>query len=268
MTALREALVAAWLFGIAGTAAGAGLKFSDPTGDDRGPGTYTYPTDAVYTQGSFDLVQFEVSDGQRPSFSVTLNERLADPWGMGVGFAIQMIFIFIDKDGIAGSGHTEGLAGLNLGFTPESAWDKVVILSPQPQSRVLAEVRLKAAGLVDDVIVPRRTTGAGRTISARVGLDELGGGDPSSWGYQVIVQSNDGLPGKGELLTRKVDEFEGPHRFGGGRDGDCDPQVLDLLAGHGSGAPDEVQAQYRMLHYECGAEGESLKPATISMVRK
>ena len=73
-------------FALAGAAQAAGVKFMDPTGDDKGPGSYTYPTDGVYTPGSFDLVEFEVTDGDNPDFKVTVNDRLADPWGMGVGF--------------------------------------------------------------------------------------------------------------------------------------------------------------------------------------
>jgi len=58
-----------------------------------------------------------------------------------------MVFIFIDKDGAAGKGHTKSLPGLNVEFAPDSAWDKVIILSPQPASRVAAEVKAKAADL-------------------------------------------------------------------------------------------------------------------------
>ena len=122
-------------FALAGAAQAEGVKFMDPTGDDDGAGGYTYPTDAVYTPGSFDLVEFEVTAGDNADFKVTMNDRLADPWGMGVGFATQMVFIFIDQDGVAGKGHTKSLPGLNVEFAPESAWEKVIILSPQPASR-------------------------------------------------------------------------------------------------------------------------------------
>ncbi|HSQ70319.1 MAG TPA: glucodextranase DOMON-like domain-containing protein [Steroidobacteraceae bacterium] len=253
---------------LAGAAHADGVKFMDPAGDDKGPGNYIYPTDAAYAPGSFDLVEFEVTGGNNPDFKVTMNQRLNDPWGMGVGFATQMIFIFIDKDGVAGSGHTGSLPGLNIAFAPESAWEKVVILSPQPASRVGAEIKTKAAELASDIVVPRRTSGAGRTISGKVKLDDLGGGDPATWGYQVVVQSNEGFPDKSDLLTRKVNEYEGQHRFGGGNDGNCDPHVMDILAGKGTGAAEEAQAQYDMLKYECGPEGESVKPATLTMVRK
>jgi len=251
-------------------AVGGTLTFKDPIGDDKGPGTYTYPTDAVYAPGSFDLTDFTINwSGNNVEFNVSVNDKLKDPWGMGVGFAVQMVFIFIDKDGIEGSGHTEGMPGLNIKFEPKSAWEKVIILSPQPQTRVLTEVRTKVdPKLAKDVIVPRRTTGSGKTITASVKLDELGGGDPATWGYQVVMQSNEGFPDKTDLLTRKVNEFEGQHRFGGGNDGNCDPHVMDILAGHGEGKPEEIQLQYDMLKYECGPNGESVKMATLSVVRK
>ena len=255
-------------FALSGTAWGAGVKFADPTGDDKGPGAYVYPTDAVYLPGSFDLVEFEVTDGDNPDFKATFNQRLADPWGMGVGFAVQMVFIFIDKDGAAGSGHTTGLPGTNVDFAADSAWEKVIVLSPQPASRVAAEIKAKGGAMAGDIVVPRRTTGAGKTISAKVKLADLGGGDPATWGYQVVVQSNEGFPDKGDFLTRKVNEFEGQHRFGGGNDGDCDPHVMDILAGKGEGKPEEAQAQYDMLAHECGADGSSVKKATLSVVRK
>jgi carbohydrate-binding DOMON domain-containing protein len=250
----------------AGAANADGVKFTDPTGDDKGPGGYTYPTDAVYNPGSFDLVEFEVTGGDNPDFKVTVNERLADPWGMGVGFATQMVFIFIDTT--PGKGHTKSLPGLNVAFAEDSGWDKVIILSPQPASRVAAEVKAKAADMAADIVIPRRTAGVGKTVSAKVKLEELGGGDPSKWGYQVVMQSNEGFPDKSDLLTRKVNEFEGQHRFGGGNDGDCDPHVIDVLAGKGEGAAGEAQAQYDMLKFECGADGSSVKRATLSVVRK
>jgi carbohydrate-binding DOMON domain-containing protein len=253
---------------IAGAVRADGVKFQDPIGDDKGPGNYTYPTDGVYTAGSFDLTEFEITAGDSPEVKVSVNDKLADPWGMGVGFATQMVFIFIDKDGKAGSGHTEGLPGLNIQFAPESAWEKVIILSPQPQARVLSEIKVKAAALAADIVVPSRTTGSGKTISAKIKLADLGGGDPSKWGYQVVVQSNEGFPDKSDLLTRKVNEYEGQHRFGGGNDGNCDPHVMDILAPKGEGKPEEIQGQYDMLKYECGADGSSVKKATLIMVRK
>lgn len=253
---------------LASTAMGATIKFQDPKGDDNGPGTYIYPTDAVYKKGSFDLREAQIkTKGDKVEFSVKIDSQLEDPWGMGSGFAVQMAFIFIDTDGKAGSGHTDGLPGLNIKFDPANAWDKVVLLSPQKQARVYSEVNIKAVDFKDDIVVPGKTKGKGRKIAGTVDLAELGGGDPSTWSYQIVLQSNEGFPAKTDLLTRKVNEFEGQHRFGGGSDGDCDPHVIDLIAGKATGDKSEIDAQHQMLAYECDDDFNAVKPATLKMVR-
>jgi len=79
-------------------------------------------------------------------------------------------------------------------------------------------------------VVPKITRASGKTLVAVVDKAQLGGAPTATWGYQVLMQSNEGFPDKGDLLTRKVNEFEGQHRFGGGTDYDNDPHVIDLLA--------------------------------------
>ena len=228
--------------------------FDDPAGDDNGPGEYVYPTDAVYTTGSFDLTKFCMKvKGNKANAEVSVNSNLGDPWRMGVGFSVQMIFIYIDN---AEGGHTKSLPGTNHLFPEDQAWDKVIILSPQQIGRVNTEVEAKAAAMKDDIVVPSRTKGASRTITASVKMGDLGEGDPSTWGYQVIMQSNEGFPAEGDLLTRKVNEFEGQHRFGGGTDYDCDPHVMDILGDHAQ------------LAYECEADGTAKSMATTGMVRQ
>ena len=254
---------------LAGAALGQEVSFKDPSGDDKGPGGYVYPTDKVYTAGSFDLTELKMKvSGGKADFQVSVGTKLEDPWGMGVGFATQMVFIFIDTDHKEGSGFTKSLPGLNVAFAPADAWDKCVILSPQPQNRVASEVESKAGWAKAAVVVPVRTKGMGRTISGSVDLKDLGAGDPATWGYQVVMQSNEGFPDKADLLTRKVNEFEGQHRFGGGNDGDCDPHAIDVLAGKGTGDKSEIEEQKKMLAYECNADGSSKTMATLTMVRK
>jgi hypothetical protein len=95
-----------------------------------------------------------------------------------------------------------------------------------------------------------------------VPLSELGGdGNVDGWSYQVVVQSNEGFPAATDFLTRKVNEYEGQHRFGGGNDGDCDPHTMDVLDG-----PDAKQAD--MLAHTCGADGAATKKATLKLIKK
>ncbi|WP_224361528.1 glucodextranase DOMON-like domain-containing protein [Hyalangium versicolor] len=266
-TRLASLTLAASLLSLPALADGK-VTFKDPTGDDNGPGTYKYPTDAVYKKGSFDLTEFTADQkGKNIDFTATLATNLEDPWNMKKGFSTQMVFIFIDTDGKEGSGHTDAPPGLNIQFAPASAWEKLIILSPQEPARVRKEIETKAAALKDDILIPERTKGAGKKISGSVDGSSLKG-DPSQWGFQVVVQSNEGFPSGNDLMTRKVNEYEGQHRFGGGNDGDCDPQVIDILAGNGKGDASETKAQHDMLKYECAADGASKSKATLTMVHQ
>jgi len=236
------------------------VEFTDPRGDDKGPGNYTYPTDPVYKAGSFDITKFSaVKSGSNVDFSVEVAAGLDDPWGMGGGFAVQMVFLFI-KTGPGGNTATP--PGLNVVFASGNEWNKVVVLSPQKKARVTGEAEAKAGALAKDIVVPNITRGRGRVISASVPLSELGGdGNVDGWGYQVVMQSNEGFPAAGDFLTRKVNEYEGQHRFGGGNDGDCDPHAMDVLEG-----PDAKQSE--MLAFACAPDGKATKTATLKMIRK
>jgi carbohydrate-binding DOMON domain-containing protein len=249
-----------------GLAFGQEISFKDPTGDDDGPGKYTYPTDGVYKPGSFDITAASMKvSGDQANFAVSVNSKLEDPWGMKVGFAVQMIFIFIDTDHKEGSGFLTGLPGLNINFSPADAWDKVIVLSPQGPARVRQEADAKCGKMAPAVLIPKTTRGSGSTISGAVPLADIGSGDPKTWGYQVIMQSNEGFPDKADFLTRKVNEYEGQHRFGGGNDGDCDPQVMDILAPDAVGDRSEIDRQHEMLStYDCDPDHPT--NATLTMV--
>jgi len=249
--------------GAAGAADDGSVTLMDPAGDDKGPGSYVYPSDQVYLPGSFDMRELEVvPKGSTVEFRLTVGRQIEDPWDSkawgGNGFSVQMAFIHIDTDRAPGSGVTKGLPGTNVRFKDDEAWDRVVIISPQGPTRVNSEVDAKAADVKDRVVVPTLTRAAGRTLIAVVNTSDLGGEPQPNWGYQVLMQSNEGFPAKTDLLTRKVNEFEGQHRFGGGTDYDNDPHVLDIFAGSAEGDASEAQKQYEILG---GYNAEATDPA-------
>ncbi len=228
------------------------ITFKDPRGDDKGPGTYVYPTNAVYKSGSFDILEVKLKDaGADVEVSVTVAAKIEDPWDSkkwgGNGFSLQMGFLFIDTDRKAGSGFDEGLPGLNVRFPNDARWDKVVLLSPQGKTRLEAEIGSKAAKMKSAIVIPTTTRAQGATLVAKLPKSALGGAPSKTWAFQLIMQSNEGFPDKKDFLTRKVNEVKGEHRFGGGHDYDCDPHAIDLLAGEGKGAAGEAQAQYTAL---------------------
>jgi len=239
---------------LTGTAlAGDKVTFKDPKGDDYGPGEYVYPTDAVYGPGSFDITKAEFKDkGDKVQFDVSVATKLEDPWRMGSGFSVQMVFIFIDN---APGGYTTTPPGLNVEIDESTAWDVCVVLSPQTMSRVQQEIDAKGGAMAASILAPTRVKGSRSTISGTVDKDKLGDGDMSQWKYQVFMQSNEGFPSGQDLLTRKVNEFEGQHRFGGGTDYDCDPHVMDILGDH---------AQLKA--YACNDDGSTQKLAVVKLV--
>ncbi len=63
----------------------------------------------MYKAGSFDLTRLSVTkSGYEVEFAVDVNSILEDPWGMGVGFAVQMVFVFIKNEDGGRSRSTTG----------------------------------------------------------------------------------------------------------------------------------------------------------------
>lgn len=236
------------------------IVLADPADDDNGPGTYKYPTDPVYKPKSFDLRKLEISDkGDDVEFKVTIGATIEDPWNSkdwdGNGFSIQFVQIYLDTDHVAGKGHDFALPGLgSLKWSDDEQWDKVVLLSPQGKTRLSTEVRGKCGPAKGDVVMPKSTRVSGKTLIALVKKADLGGGSMAKWGINAAMQSNEGFPVGKDLLTRPVNETVGAHRFGGGNDGDCDPQVLDIFAGKAKGDRGEIAEQHAALAYKCGAK--------------
>lgn len=256
LSLMKTALLALSL-GASAPAVAQSLVILDPAGDDRGPGTYVYPSDPIYGPGGFDLVRFEMTPGDDyVDFAVTVAGDISNPWRLPYGFSLQFPIVFI----AAGEeGLQEGLPGLNVSFD-FMGWDKAILMSPQEPARIRREIAGNAPELSDAIVVPSRIRAAGRTITARVPRSELPGSDPGEWAVQVLMQRNEGFPSGGSLLMSAVNELEGQHRFGGGRDDDCDPHVIDMLTPEG-------QDQFTLLEdYVCGPNGVPARLAVVPMI--
>jgi carbohydrate-binding DOMON domain-containing protein len=252
--ALSVAVGSLCLPALAGT-----VTFQDPKGDDFGPGTYKYPTKTDYKKGSFDLTEIEIKDkGANLEITIGVNAAIEDPWESakwptpGNGFSLQTFQIYVDTDGKAGSGEQDALPGMNATFADDSRWEKVIFVSPQANKEITSRLEQKAKALKSKVVLPTKVSARGKKVTAIVKKSDLGGVDPKKVGWQVLVSSNEGFdnqPGNG-ILARTVNEYEGEHRFGGGDDGDTDPNFIDVLAGRAKGGADEAQAQKDMLKYD------------------
>ena len=70
----------------AGSQAGGAVSFSDPKGDDVGPGTSVYPTNSDDENGSFDLTSLEIKGtGADLEIEVTIKASVKDPGAAPAG---------------------------------------------------------------------------------------------------------------------------------------------------------------------------------------
>src|SRR5204863_5733015 len=95
------------------------LDTTDPSGDDNGPGTYQYPTDASFHAGAFDLTRFQVlSDGTFAYLRATL--RNLDPT-FGQTDGAQLLDVYMHVPGAASTSTQPAFASRNYTIAPAGA---------------------------------------------------------------------------------------------------------------------------------------------------
>jgi hypothetical protein len=201
---------------------------SDPNGDDYGPGTYVYPTNSVFTPGTFDMTEFQVStDASRAYFTVKIAAPLSDPWGSGAGFSLQNIDIYIDKDGIQGSGATWTLEGRNARISPVNAWELMLWCAPPFDG--FHSMIIHPDGSSDTTGVRTTVSQSEGKITVSAPKQKIGTPTPS-WRYIVLMLGQNGYePGRVRYVRHLQDEWN----FGGGTDGDSDSNIIDMVTVQG-----------------------------------
>jgi alpha-amylase/alpha-mannosidase (GH57 family) len=200
----------------------------DVVGDDFGPGPYTYPTDSVFTPGSYDLTGFSVGlSGDELVFEFTVASPIANPWDSPVGLSVQTFDVYIDTDGVAGSGARMLIDGRNAAIAAPGGWERALTVEGW-------EPALFTATSDDDVneTQPTMTTlvfGEEGRVVVRIARDLFPEGDPSTWGYAVAVMSQEGFPSQGVRRIRDVEPVAQQWRIGGGDGSINGTRILDIL---------------------------------------
>ena len=217
------------------------LNVNDPVADDYGPGSYTYPTDVVFTEGSFDITNFQVADSERNLiFRFQVDSEIGNPWGSGIGLSVQTFDVYIDVDPGAGTGARMLLEGRNAALQEGSGWDAAIwvegwnqkILTPdedgrpveQPGSpiRVIVE---GGSGLVT-LLVPKEALAQALPEAMAQGGAAA---DPAEWGYAAAVLSQEGFPAPGVRRVRDIQDQATQWRFGGATAGANGTRIIDLV---------------------------------------
>jgi carbohydrate-binding DOMON domain-containing protein len=203
----------------------------DPTGDDHGPGTYTYPTDTVFEKGVFDITDFKVGVSDTDMvFTFTLAGQIKNPWNSGNNFSVQSLDVYVDKDPGKGTGSRILLPGRNASLMKGDGWDFAVwaegwtpgLYAPDPTTLEAKPVTGASFKIIVDT--------AKSTISMRVPKTYFGDGDPTTWGYAAMVMSQDGYPSPGVWRVRDVKATAEQWKIGGGSDTATNQtRIMDLV---------------------------------------
>lgn len=103
------------------------LDFTDPQGDDDGPGGFEYPQNPVFRKGVFDLTRFLVIDaGDRIIVKFYFASLGGNPWGGPNGWSLQQIHVYV-KTTLPVEGKYEAIA---LNFIIEHGWHMAILIAP------------------------------------------------------------------------------------------------------------------------------------------
>ncbi len=205
------------------------LVVDDPTGDDDGPGGYTYPSDPVFEPAVFDIERFSAGlDGSNLVFKFELAGPIENVWGSGIGLSVQTFDVYLDTDPGAGSGARLLLEGRNAALEAGNGWEYAVwvegwnqkVLRPDSSGAPLEMSGENVRVLVDP---------AQRAVTLRVPLSLFGAdADPTTWGYAAALLSQDGFPSSGVRRVRDVQPQAEQWRIGGGPSDTNHTRIMDL----------------------------------------
>nr|WP_254525381.1 glucodextranase DOMON-like domain-containing protein [Natrinema caseinilyticum] len=199
-------------------------SFADPSGDDHGPGGYTYPTADAFPEGVFDLRSFEVTrTDSSVQFTVSV-ETLNNGFGSDRGFSPHMFVLYL-RDPTADGGTTTEVGDLGLAADFDSAWHYRLEISGFTKSAVDASGNPLTDANGNAIAVREEVDPDANAVSLSVDRTAFGGTDISDLEVVAMLQSED----RGTL--RPVAEAAEKYAFGGAKAGAADnaPRVMDLV---------------------------------------
>ncbi len=210
------------------------FSYSDPQGDDHGPGSYKYPLNNVFKPGAFDLLEFKVYDLEDSICFVFKFRELGDnPWNAPYGFSLQIIEVYIDIK--EGGGATWASTGSNVRIAESDAWEiafraagweygNVVWFSDKTMVSGILQFMVDEDANAIYVFLPKH-------IELPNGTIYYIGRPSSGWDYVVLVGSQDGY---GIDYWRPVEVSADIWSIGGGDpraiEAGVAPRAMDMLS--------------------------------------
>jgi len=192
-------------------------QFDEGTGDDNGPGSYTYPTGDAYGEGAFDMSGFTIhTTADSVQFRAPIAGDLTNPEGYAGGITAQHLQIYLQNPE-AENGATEGRAGTNVTF--EAPYQYRLVADGENGARVedhegnvVAEGSVMANGVADEIVVEIPKTA-------------IEGGIRSYYVAPLML----GYHPDGEGNVMPVQAEAGSSAFGGAETPGQAPRVIDMV---------------------------------------
>jgi hypothetical protein len=203
------------------------LDIIDPNNDDHGPGTYTYPTDAVFSPGSYDITSFQVGhDEKNIVFRFFMGGPVNNSWDSPNGLSIQTFDIYLNTDG-DGEGGQAMLPGRNLSFT-DANWDYAITVEGW-ESGIYTPGEVGPQRIAESSEFQVAVDPSQQRVTIRVPKSILGE-NPAEWRYAAIVMSQEGFPSSGVMRVRDVLPVAEQWRIGGSPAGSTNhTRAMDIV---------------------------------------
>ncbi|WP_203921435.1 glucodextranase DOMON-like domain-containing protein [Rugosimonospora africana] len=160
------------------------LSADDPSGDDHGPGSYTYPTAADFHDGAFDLQQFQVIDAGATVYLRAQLRDLTPTFGSPLG--AQLLDVYVRDPSAPAFATGAPYPSRNYRIATDSAWSS----------------RIEVQGFADPVFVDAAGHSLGTvavsanqaTRSILIAVPEAALGHPAAgWVFTVALHGQDGF---------------------------------------------------------------------------
>ncbi|MCX8174313.1 MAG: Ig-like domain-containing protein [Thermoplasmata archaeon] len=223
--------------------------------DDYGPGNYEYPTsnEMAPNSGLFDITALNIYNSTSELVfefhfrEMGLVQDGKPIWNPPYNFPHQIINIYIDIDRKNGSGKTECLEGANALIREDFAWEIAVSARGWDVYAMLGDEKVRTGVTADADWNSTAKKWDNNTVYVRISLSLIGN-NFRDYGYVIVVGSQDEYgPGKWRSVNAQKERW----RFGGGTDGDADPNIIDMIVPAG-------YSQKNLLSYDAGANKKAV----------
>jgi hypothetical protein len=240
------------------------LEITDPEQDDYGPGTYVYPSDAVFQAGCYDILNFQAGiDSGNIVFKFSMRGPVKNPWNSPNGLSVQTFDIYIDVDG-DGQGGKNFLPGRNLALQDDFTWDYAITVEGwDPGIFIPGDAGPEKIASSSDFLI--LTDPSQQRVTIRIPTTILGD-NPEGWENAAMVLSLEGYPSGGVMRVRDVNPIAEQWRFGGGIADTNHTRVIDLVWPEGG-----VQEGWLGTYKPCQAPQSDLTEmdfAQVGMMKK